>query len=135
MRREDGRAIPTFITQALAGVPITVTGDGSQTRSVCYVDDTVRGILAVAGSDLTGPVNVGNPEEMTVTDLAERVRAAVGSTSPIQYVPAVVDDPQVRRPDTRLIESKLGWRPQVPFAKGIAFTIASFTRADVSNVG
>ncbi|HEU5268007.1 MAG TPA: NAD-dependent epimerase/dehydratase family protein [Jatrophihabitans sp.] len=126
MRRQDGRAIPTFITQALAGEPITVTGDGSQTRSVCYVDDTVRGILAVAGSTMAGPVNVGNPDEMTMVQLAEQVRAAAGSTSTIRFIPAVVDDPRVRRPDTTLIETSLGWRPSVPFDVGIARTIAWF---------
>jgi dTDP-glucose 4,6-dehydratase len=130
MRREDGRAIPTFITQALAGEPITVTGDGSQTRSVCYVDDTVRGILAVAGSSMAGPVNVGNPDEMTMVELAERVREAAGSTSTVRFIPAVVDDPKVRRPDTTLIETSLGWRPSVSFADGIARTIGWFAGAD-----
>ena len=126
MRREDGRAIPTFITQALAGDPITVTGDGSQTRSVCFVDDTARGILAVAGSTMAGPVNVGNPDEMTVVSLAERIRDTAGSASPVRFVPAVVDDPRVRRPDTRLIETTLGWRPEVPFPDGIVRTIEWF---------
>ena len=126
MRHDDGRAIPTFITQALAGAPLTVTGDGTQTRSVCYVDDTVRGVLAVAASDLAGPVNVGNPDEMPVREIAERIRAASGSTSPVEYVPAVVDDPKVRRPDTTLIESTLGWRPQVAWDDGIVRTIEWF---------
>jgi dTDP-glucose 4,6-dehydratase len=130
MRREDGRAIPTFITQALAGEPMTVTGDGTQTRSVCYVDDTVAGILAVAGSELAGPVNVGNPDEMTVVMLADRIRSAAGSASAIEYVPAVVDDPKVCRPDTTLIESTLGWRPQISFASGILRTIGWFALSD-----
>src|SRR3954471_13629162 len=107
MRQDDGRAIPTFIGQALAGEPITVTGDGTQTRSVCYVDDTVRGILAVPGSELAGPVNAGNPAEMSVREIAERVRVAAGSDAPITFVPAVTDDPKVRRPDTTLIEREL----------------------------
>jgi dTDP-glucose 4,6-dehydratase len=129
MRADDGRAIPTFIDQAMRGVPLTVTGDGRQTRSVCYVDDTVRGILAVAGSELTGPVNVGNPDEMEVREIAERVIAATGSRSEIRYVAAVVDDPKVRRPDTTLIEAELGWRPEVTWDDGIARTVAWFAGA------
>src|SRR4051794_696436 len=126
MRRDDGRAIPTFIGQALADEPLTATGDGTQTRSVCYVDDTVRGILAVAESTLAGPVNVGNPEEMTVSDLAERVRDAAGSTAPVTFIPAVADDPKVRRPDTTLIEREVGWRPEVSWAVGIRRTLEWF---------
>ena len=126
MRHDDGRAIPTFITQALAGKALTVAGDGSQTRSVCYVDDLVRGILAVAGSDLAGPVNVGNPDEVSVLELAERIIAAVGSDSSIEFVSRPVDDPQVRRPDTTMIEDALGWRPRVSWDDGIAATIRHF---------
>ena len=127
MRANDGRAIPTFITQALAGRPLTVAGDGSQTRSVCYVDDLVRGILAVAASELAGPVNVGNPDEMTVLDLAERIIAASRSDSTIEFVDRPVDDPQLRRPDTSLIESSLGWKPEVPWDDGLSRTIDYFT--------
>jgi dTDP-glucose 4,6-dehydratase len=126
MRREDGRAIPTFITQALAGRPLTVTGDGSQTRSVCYVEDTVRGVLALAASDLSGPVNVGNPDEMTVCEIAERILEVTGCRAGIAHLPAVVDDPRVRRPDTTLIESRLGWRPQVTWTEGLERTLAWF---------
>ncbi len=126
MRSYDGRAIPTFIRQALAGEPVTVSGDGSQTRSVCYVDDLITGFLAVAESDMAGPVNVGNPDEMTVLDIARRTITACGSTSPIHFVPRPVDDPSRRRPDTRLIESRLGWRPSVPFDAGVAATIEWF---------
>ena len=126
MRRDDGRAIPTFISQALAGTPVTVAGDGSQTRSVCYVDDTVNGILAVAGSELAGPVNVGSPDELPVLEIARRIIAACGSCSPIRHIERPVDDPLVRRPDTSLIERELGWRPQVCWADGIARTIAWF---------
>ena len=126
MRHDDGRAIPTFITQALSGEAVTVAGDGSQTRSVCYVDDVVRGILAVAGSDLAGPVNVGNPDEVSVLELAERIIAAVGSSSPLEFVARPVDDPQVRRPDTTIIEDALGWRPRVSWDDGIAATIRHF---------
>ncbi len=126
MRPNDGRAIPTFIRQALAGEPLTVAGDGSQTRSVCYVDDLVDGILAVTRSELAGPVNVGNPDEMSVLELAQRIVAAAGSSSPIEFIDRPVDDPQVRQPDTTLIETTLGWKAQVPFDDAIARTIAWF---------
>ncbi len=126
MRPHDGRAIPAFITQALAGESVTVAGDGLQTRSVCYVDDLVRGILAVAGSDMSGPVNVGNPDEMTVLELARRIISATNSSSGIEFVARPRDDPAVRRPDTTLIASTLGWQPAVCFDEGIARTIAWF---------
>jgi len=126
MRRDDGRAIPTFIGQALAGRPLTVAGDGSQTRSVCYVDDTVNGILAVAGSKLAGPVNVGSPDEMPVLEIARRVIEACGSSSTIEFVELPQDDPLVRRPDTGLIERELGWHARVPWAEGIARTVEWF---------
>ncbi len=123
MRPDDGRAIPTFIAQALAGAPLTVAGDGQQTRSVCYVDDLVAGVLAVAGSRLSGPVNVGSPEEMSVLDIARRIVAACDSASEIRFVDRAVDDPRVRRPDTSLIEAELQWRAKVSFADGIARTV------------
>jgi dTDP-glucose 4,6-dehydratase len=129
MRPYDGRAIPTFIRQALAGEPVTVAGDGMQTRSVCYVDDLVHGILALAASGHPGPVNIGNPTELTVRQIAEDVVAACGSTSSIEFVERPVDDPQVRRPDTALAESLLGWSPQVPWAKGLASTVEWFATA------
>jgi dTDP-glucose 4,6-dehydratase len=123
MRADDGRAIPTFIQQALAGEPLTVAGDGSQTRSVCFVDDTVRGVLAVATSELAGPVNVGSPDEMTILRIAEEIIAATGSGSEIRFIELPVDDPLVRRPDTALIEARLGWRPLVDWPEGIRRTI------------
>jgi dTDP-glucose 4,6-dehydratase len=126
MRSSDGRAIPTFIRQALGDEPLTVTGDGRQTRSVCYVDDTVRGVLAVADSDLDGPVNVGSPDEMSVLEIARRIIEVTGSQSTIQHIPAMVDDPRVRRPDITLIESKLGWRPVVDWDEGIRRTVDWF---------
>jgi dTDP-glucose 4,6-dehydratase len=129
MRPHDGRAIPTFIRQALAGEPITVAGDGMQTRSVCYVDDLVTGILALAASGHPGPVNIGNPTELTVRQIAEDVVAACGSSSSITFVERPVDDPQVRRPDTALAERLLGWAPQVPWAKGLASTVDWFAAA------
>jgi dTDP-glucose 4,6-dehydratase len=131
MRANDGRAIPTFIGQALRGDPVTVTGDGRQTRSVCFVDDTARGILAVANSRLPGPVNVGNPDEMSVVEIARRVISAAGSRSPVRFIPAVVDDPKVRRPDTSLIRRELGWRPEVPWEVGIGTTIDWFRAQQV----
>jgi dTDP-glucose 4,6-dehydratase len=126
MRPDDGRAIPTFICQALNDEPLTVAGDGSQTRSICYVDDTVSGILALAASDHPGPMNIGNPEEMSVLDLATRIRALAGSSSEIEFIERPVDDPRVRRPDCALAERELGWRPRVNPDDGLARTIKWF---------
>ena len=124
MRPDDGRAIPTFIRQALAGEPLTVAGDGKQTRSVCYVDDLVEGILRLAGSPLAGPVNIGNPHEYTVLELAERIRDAIGSASTLEFVPRPEDDPTVRQPDITLARTQLGWEPAVPLEEGLVPTIA-----------
>jgi dTDP-glucose 4,6-dehydratase len=124
MRPHDGRAIPTFIRQALRGEPLTVAGDGTQTRSVCFVDDLVTGILAFAASAHPGPVNLGNPDEMTVRRIAQDVVRATGSSSTIETVALPVDDPRVRRPDTSLAQDLLGWRPRVPWAEGLARTVA-----------
>ncbi|MBF0689772.1 MAG: SDR family oxidoreductase [Cellulomonas sp.] len=129
MRPFDGRAIPTFIRQALAGEPLTVAGDGSQTRSVCYVDDLVRGILALADSHHPGPVNIGNPTELSVRRIAEDVVAATGSGSAITFVDRPVDDPEVRRPDTALAREALGWAPEVPWEDGLGRTVAWFADA------
>ncbi|SEG65805.1 dTDP-glucose 4,6-dehydratase [Thermomonospora echinospora] len=126
MRPHDGRAIPTFIRQALAGEPLTVAGDGSQTRSICYVDDTVAGVLALARSDLAGPVNIGNAEETSVLELAETIRDLTGSHSPIEFVERPIDDPSVRCPDTTLAAERLGWRPRVPNTEGLRRTIDWF---------
>ncbi|HEY5335267.1 MAG TPA: UDP-glucuronic acid decarboxylase family protein, partial [Mycobacteriales bacterium] len=109
MRPRDGRAIPTFITQALRGEPITVAGDGSQTRSVCYVDDLVDGLLRLLESDLPGPVNIGNPAELSILALAETIRDLVGGPSHITFIPRPVDDPSVRQPDISTARSALGW--------------------------
>jgi dTDP-glucose 4,6-dehydratase len=127
MRPDDGRAIPTFITQALAGHPLTVAGDGSQTRSVCYVDDTVAGILALARSDCSGPVNIGGPEELTVLRLAEVIRDLVGTDSAVEFTPRPVDDPAVRCPDISLAWRRLRWRPVVPLEEGLRRSIAWFS--------
>ena len=123
MRPDDGRAIPTFIRQALAGQPITVAGDGAQTRSVCYVDDLVDGVVRMARSGLAGPVNLGNPQELSVLALAERIRAAVGSSSPVEFVPRPQDDPTVRQPDISLARAELGWEPAVALEEGLKPTI------------
>jgi dTDP-glucose 4,6-dehydratase len=124
MRPDDGRAIPTFIRQALAGEPLTVAGDGSQTRSVCYVDDLVEGIARLARSGLPGPVNLGNPEELSVLALAERIREVVGSAAPIAFVPRPQDDPTVRQPDITLARTALGWEPAVPLNEGLKLTVS-----------
>jgi dTDP-glucose 4,6-dehydratase len=126
MRPQDGRAIPTFIRQALAGQPLTVAGDGSQTRSVCYVDDTVAGILRLAAADFAGPVNIGSSAEMTVLRLAETVRDLAGSSSPITFVPRPVDDPALRCPDISLARDRLGWQPAVPLTDGLLACIRWF---------
>ncbi|MEO3804719.1 UDP-glucuronic acid decarboxylase family protein [Nonomuraea sp. B1E8] len=127
MRPFDGRAIPTFIRQALKGEPITITGDGSQTRSVCYVDDTVSGILAMARSHFGGPVNIGNPDELTMLELATMIKELAGSSSEIVFIDRPADDPRVRRPDTSLAAEQLGWRARVPAAEGLRRTIEWFT--------
>jgi dTDP-glucose 4,6-dehydratase len=124
MRRDDGRAIPTFVSQALSGEPITVHGDGHQTRSLCYVDDLVEGLWRLLVSDLTGPVNLGNPEEVTVLELAERVRVAARAEVPIAFTERPEDDPQVRRPDISLARLELGWEPKVPLETGLERMVA-----------
>jgi dTDP-glucose 4,6-dehydratase len=126
MRAHDGRAVPTFVCQALADEPLTVAGDGSQTRSLCYVDDTVDGILLVAASRSVRPVNIGGTDEVMVRDIARRVVELAGSSSRIAFVDRPVDDPQRRRPDTRLARELLGWTPKVPWEEGIKQTIAYF---------
>jgi dTDP-glucose 4,6-dehydratase len=129
MRRDDGRAVPNFIARALSGSPLVVHGDGSQTRSLCYADDLVEGLWRLFGSDVTGPVNLGNPEEVSVLELAERVRAAVGADVGIEFVERPVDDPQVRRPDISLARLELGWEPKVPLETGLERMVAWARRA------
>ena len=126
MRPNDGRAIPTFIRQALAGEPLTVAGDGSQTRSVCYVDDLVEGILRLLWSSHPGPVNIGNPNELTVLELAETIRRMTGSSSPITFVPRPQDDPTVRQPRIELAGEVLGWKPEIGLEEGLSRTIEWF---------
>jgi dTDP-glucose 4,6-dehydratase len=129
MRADDGRAIPTFISQALRGEGITVAGDGTQTRSCCYVDDLVEGILRLLWSDLPGPVNIGNPHELSILDTARLVRELCDSTAPITFIPRPVDDPTVRQPDITVARDQLGWEPKVPVDDGLARTIAWFSHA------
>jgi dTDP-glucose 4,6-dehydratase len=123
MRRQDGRAVPTFIQQALLGEPLTIHGDGSQTRSLCYVDDLIEGIYRLILSDHVGPVNIGNPEETTIRELAITIRDLVGSRSRIVNVDRPVDDPEVRCPDISLARRVLGWEPAVPLEEGLSRTI------------
>ncbi len=126
MRPDDGRAVSNFLTQALNGKPLTVYGDGSQTRSFCFVDDLVRGILGLLDSDHVGPMNIGNPDEYTLLELAEAVLDITGSSSPLIHEPLPVDDPKVRRPDIDLARRVLGWEPAVPLREGLARTAEWF---------
>jgi dTDP-glucose 4,6-dehydratase len=126
MRPDDGRMIPTFIRQALAGEPLTVSGTGRQTRSVCYVDDTISGLLALAASDHAGPVNIGSPHELSVSAMAREIRALVASAGPIEHIEAAVDDPQRRCPDISLARTVLGWEPEVPLHEGLRRTVDWF---------
>jgi dTDP-glucose 4,6-dehydratase len=124
LRPDDGRAVPTFVAQALNEQPLTVHGDGTQTRSLCYVDDLVDGLWRLLTSDLVGPVNLGNPQEVTVNELAELIKRVSGSSSEIVHVERPVDDPSVRCPDISLARRALGWDPRVLLEEGLARTIA-----------
>jgi len=126
MRTEDGRAVPNFITQALNGQPLTVYGDGSQTRSLCYVKDLVDGIARLLRSSVSTPVNIGNPHELTIRQIAELVLRLTGSESKIVLRPLPVDDPRQRRPDIGVAERELGWAPRVPVEEGLKRTIDYF---------
>jgi len=126
MRVEDGRAIPAFLSQALKNEDVTVFGDGSQTRSLCYVSDLVDGIYRLMMSDEVNPVNIGNPNEMTIQQLAEEVIKITGSKSKIVHKPLPVDDPKVRQPDITRARKLLGWEPKVPLSEGLPKTLAYF---------
>jgi dTDP-glucose 4,6-dehydratase len=126
MRPRDGRVVPAFISQVLAGEPLTVFGDGSQTRSFCYVDDEIEGIVRVLFSEIGDPVNIGNPAEMTVLQFAETIRRLVGNHVPIEFRSLPVDDPKVRQPDITLARTRLGWEPRVPLEEGLRRTIGYF---------
>jgi dTDP-glucose 4,6-dehydratase len=129
MRPKDGRAIPTFLRQARDGAPLTVFGDGAQTRSFCFVTDLIEGLVRLIRSDEHSPVNIGNPEEYTILQLAEAVRRATGSASEIVYEALPQDDPAVRQPDISRAREILGWEPTVGLADGLRMTIAGTTRA------
>lgn len=126
MRAEDGRVVSSFISQALNGDPLTIYGDGDQTRSFCYVDDLIRGIVAMIDSSDTGPINIGNPAEKTVRELAELVLDITGSSSEIEYHPRPVDDPTRRRPDIGRAIDRLDWRPRISTEEGLRRTITYF---------
>jgi dTDP-glucose 4,6-dehydratase len=126
LRPGDGRVVSNFLTQALEGRPLTVYGDGSQTRSLCFVSDEIAGILALLDSELTGPVNIGNPDEYSVLDLARRVLEVTDSDSEIVHAPLPVDDPTRRRPDITLARTALGWEPRVGLSEGLRATADYF---------
>jgi dTDP-glucose 4,6-dehydratase len=128
MRPNDGRVVSNFIVQALRGEPLTIYGDGSQTRSFCYVSDEVDGIYRLFMSDHEGPMNIGNPDEFTVAELARAVLEVTGSASPLEYRPLPEDDPQKRRPDITRARTELGWEPRIPLQEGIERTIPHFRR-------
>jgi dTDP-glucose 4,6-dehydratase len=133
IRVDDGRALPTFMAQALRGEPLTVYGDGSQTRAFCYVDDLVEGIYRLLMSDVAEPVNLGNPDEITIREFAEEIIAVTGSDSDITYEPLPADDPQVRQPDISRAQEVLGWEPAVGRRDGLRRTLEYFrTQLDVS---
>jgi UDP-glucuronate decarboxylase len=128
MHPNDGRVVSNFIVQALTGEPITIYGEGTQTRSFCYVDDMVEAFLALMDTDaeVTGPINLGNPTEVTMLDLAERILRLTGSSSKLVHAPLPADDPPQRKPDTRLAEKVLDWRATVPLEDGLRETVRYF---------
>src|SRR5947207_7151538 len=126
MRVNDGRVVPAFISQALRNEPLTVFGDGSQTRSFCYVSDLVEGIYRLLMSNETMPTNIGNPSEMTVLQFAEQIKGLTGTSAPIEFRPLPEDDPKIRRPDIGKAKQLLGWEPRVPLADGLQRTINYF---------
>jgi dTDP-glucose 4,6-dehydratase len=132
MRPHDGRAIPTFVRQALANEPLTVFGDGSQTRSFCYVDDLIRGLVLLAGSGEHLPVNIGNPQELSLLELARAVVSVTGSKSEIVFEALPVDDPQVRQPDITRARQLLGWEPQVSLEEGLRRMLQASQRESLS---
>ncbi len=135
MRPHDGRAIPTFLRQALQNQPLTVFGDGSQTRSFCFVDDLIRGLVSLVASGLHTPVNIGNPDEFTLLQLAEAVIKVTDSKSEIVFEPLPTDDPQVRQPDIALAREILGWEPQVELRDGLRRTLEESGAAALTGTG
>jgi len=128
MQLDDGRVVPAFLGQVLRGEPITVFGDGSQTRSFCYVEDLVDGLCRLMLSEERYPVNLGNPHEMTILEFAEHIRRLTGASSPIRFEPLPEDDPKLRRPDISKAQAVLGWTPQVPLDEGLRRTVAYFQK-------
>ena len=128
MRTDDGRAVPEFITAALTGRPLRVHGDGSQTRSLCYVDDTIEGVVLLAASDHVGPMNIGSPNEMSMLELAKLIIDITGTSSSIEFGPLPPDDPTVRRPDISLAQQVLGWEPKVSLEDGLRRTAEWFSK-------
>ena len=128
MHPRDGRVVSNLVVQALSGAPLTLYGDGTQTRSFCYVDDLVEGLIRLMDTDddVTGPMNLGNPAEFTIKDLAEQVMTLTGSTAGIDYLPLPADDPTRRRPDISVATQTLGWEPQIPLEQGLAKTVTYF---------
>jgi dTDP-glucose 4,6-dehydratase len=126
MRANDGRVIPTFINQALEGKPLTIFGDGTQTRSFCYVDDLIEGFIRLMNSELEKPCNVGNPHELTMNELADEINNRTNNSGGVVNKPLPKDDPTRRRPDLTRANAELDWSPKVPFAQGIEETIAYF---------
>jgi dTDP-glucose 4,6-dehydratase len=135
LRADDGRVVSNFVCQALAGEPLTVYGDGSQSRSLCYVDDEIRGLVSLLDSDETGPINIGNPDERTVLQLAHDVLEVTGSSSEIVHRPLPVDDPVRRRPDITLARTLLGWEPSTPIEVGLRRTVAHFAGGESTHDG
>ncbi|MFQ6092505.1 MAG: UDP-glucuronic acid decarboxylase family protein [bacterium] len=128
MRFGDGRAVPTFIPQAIKGEPLTIHGDGHQTRSFCYIEDTVEGIYRLLMSEVHDPVNIGNPEEMTINDLARIILGLTNSRSPVIFQPLPIDDPKVRRPDISRAKRLLGWEPKTDLKDGLMRTVEWFRK-------
>jgi dTDP-glucose 4,6-dehydratase len=135
MRSDDGRAVPTFIGQALAGEPLTVHGDGSQTRSLVYVDDEVAGLIRLLVSDYTEPMNIGNPHEVTIREVAETIIDVAGSESALRFTERPEDDPSVRCPDTTVAERELGWKAEIGLREGLERTVGWFRDQRDARVG
>lgn len=135
MKLNDGRVVPAFLDQALQGKPITIFGDGLQTRSFCYVDDLVEGLTRLIKSDERLPVNIGNPAELTILEFAEVIQKLLGSNCPIEHKPLPADDPKLRRPDISKAQRVLGWQPQVSLEQGLTKTIEHFRAKELSGAG
>ncbi|MGC8805284.1 MAG: GDP-mannose 4,6-dehydratase, partial [Candidatus Ratteibacteria bacterium] len=127
MRLDDGRVIPNFISQVMKGEPLTIYGDGQQTRSFCYVDDLIRGLLMLVESDYHMPVNLGNPEEFTILELAEKIRNITRTNIQIEFLPPLPDDPRKRKPDVELAKKLLGWEPTINLNDGLRKTLSYYT--------